>query len=70
VDPLREFSKIFTLMSVEKDLSRLRLLPPKSTAYRYLRVKEKVPRFREFLDRLDPETKRRIEAMGYSLADC
>jgi hypothetical protein len=70
VDPLREFSKIFTLMSVEKDLSRLRLLPPKSTAYRYLRVKEKVPRFREFLDRLDPETKRRIEAMGYSLGDC
>ncbi len=70
VDPLKEFSKILTLMSVDLDLSRLRLPRPESMAYRYLRVKEKVPRFREFLDRLDPETKRRIEAIGYSLADC
>jgi hypothetical protein len=67
VDPLREFSKIVTLMSVDLDLSSVRLPPPESTAYRYLRVKEKVPRFREFLDGLDPETKRRIEAIGYSL---
>jgi hypothetical protein len=69
VDPLREFSKILTLMSVELDLSRFRLLPPEAKAYRYLRVKEKVPRFREFLDRLDPKTKSRIEAVGYNLGD-
>jgi hypothetical protein len=69
-DPLREFSKILTLMSVDLDSSRLNLRPPESKAYRYLRLKEKVPPFREFLDRLDPETKRRIQAIGYSLGDC
>jgi len=32
-----------------------------------LTVKEKVPRFRDFINELDAETKRRIERMGYTL---
>jgi hypothetical protein len=66
IDPLREFSKILTLMSVDLD-SSLRLSPPESKAYRYLSVREKVPRFRDFLNGLDAETRRRIERIGYSI---
>jgi hypothetical protein len=66
-DPLREFSKIVAVMSVDLDLSRLHIDPPRTKPYRYLAVKEKVPRFRDFINGLDAETKRRIETMGYSL---
>jgi hypothetical protein len=67
VDPVREFSKIVTAMSVDLDLSRSHLAPPNSKPYRYLAVKEKVPRFRDFIDGLDAVTKRRIEKRGYEL---
>jgi hypothetical protein len=67
IDPFKEFSKIVEVMSVDLDLSRLRVPPPKSKPYRYLAVKEKVPRFRNFIDELDEETKRRIEKMGYNV---
>jgi hypothetical protein len=67
IDPSKEFAKIAGVMSVDLDLSRARVLPPLTKPYRYLAAREKVPRFREFIDGLDAETKRRIEKMGYNL---
>jgi hypothetical protein len=67
INPLKEFSKIAEVMSVNLDLSRLRVVPPRTKPYGYLAVKERVPRFRNFINELDAETKRRIEQMGYSL---
>jgi hypothetical protein len=67
IDPLKEFSKIVELMSVDVDLSRLDVAPPRTKPYRYLTVKEKVPRFRDFINGLDAETKRRIEKIGYTV---
>jgi hypothetical protein len=68
IDPLKEFSKIVEVMSVDLDLSRLRVAVPTTKPYRYLAVKEKVPRFRDFIEELDAETKRRIDKIGYNLA--
>ena len=67
IDPFKEFSKIAEVMSVDLDLSRLRVAPPKTKPYRYLAVKEKVPRFRNFINGLNAETKRRIEKIGYNV---
>ena len=67
IDPSREFSKIARVMSVDLDLSSLHVDPPKTMPYRFLAVREKVPRFRNFIDGLDAETKRRIEKIGYTL---
>jgi len=67
IDPVKEFSKIVKVMSVNLDVSRLHIAPPKTKPYRYLAVKEKVPRFRDFINGLDAETKRRIEKIGYNL---
>jgi hypothetical protein len=66
-DPAREFSKIVRAMSVDLDLSRLSLVPPRTKPYGYLAVKDKVPRFGNFVEALSAETKRRIEKIGYSL---
>ena len=68
-DPLKEFSKIVELMGVDLDLSRLQLAPPRTKTFRFLAVKEKVPRFRDFIKGLDAETKRRIEKIGYSVGE-
>ena len=65
IDPLKEFSKIVEVMSVDLDLSRLCVAPPRTRPYGYLAVKEKVPRFRIFINELNAETKRRIERIGY-----
>jgi len=67
VDPSREFSKIVEVMSINLDLGSLRLDPPRTKAYGYLAVQEKVPRFRSFVEEIDPDTKRRIQEIGYSL---
>jgi hypothetical protein len=67
IDPFKEFSKIVEVMSVDLDLTRLRVAPPKTQPYRYLAVQEKVPRFRNFIDELDAETKSRIEKIGYNV---
>jgi hypothetical protein len=67
IDPLKEFSKIAEVMSVELDVRRVRIVPPRTRAYGYLAVKDKVPRFRSFIDGLDTETRRRIEKAGYSV---
>ena len=64
-DPLQEFSKIVEVMSANLDLSRLRVPPPKTKPYGHLAVKDQAPRFREFVDGLDAETKKRIENLGY-----
>jgi len=67
-DPLKEFSKIVQVMSVDLDLTHLKIAAPKTKPYRYQAVMEKVPRFRNFIDGLGAETKRRIEKIGYGLA--
>jgi hypothetical protein len=67
IDPLKEFSKITRVMSLDLDSSRLRVPPPRAKANGYLTVKEKVPRFRNFINELDNETKRRIEKIGYNV---
>jgi len=67
VDPLKEFSKIVELMSVDFNSIRLPIVPPHTKPYRYLAIKDKVPRFRNFIDGLDAETKGRIQKIGYSL---
>lgn len=68
IDPLKEFRKIVELMSVNLDLSGLQIAPPKTKPYGYLAVKDRVPLFRDYLNGLDQETKRRIEKMGYNVA--
>jgi hypothetical protein len=65
IDPLKEFSKIAEVMSVDLDLSRLSIAAPKTKPYRHVAVKEKVPRFRDFINGLDAKTKSRIEKCGY-----
>jgi hypothetical protein len=67
IDPAKEFSKIVQVMAVDLDLSRLQLAPPLTKPYGYLAVKEKVPRFRDFIAGLDAPTKRRIERIGYKV---
>jgi len=67
IDPLKEFSKIVEVMSVNLDVSRLQIAPPTTKPYRYLAVAEKAPQFRNFINGLDAETKGRIEKIGYSL---
>jgi hypothetical protein len=67
IDPYREFTKIAQTLSFQPDRERLHLVPPAAKPYRYLTVKEKVPRFREFVAGLDADTRGRIERIGYEL---
>ena len=67
IDSLKEFSKIAEVMSVRLDLSRLRVAPPRTKPYGYLAAKEKVPQFRDFINGLNAQTKRRIEKIGYDV---
>jgi hypothetical protein len=67
IDSRKEFSRIAEVMSVDLDLSRLYIAPPRTKPYGHLAVKEKVPRFRNFINGLDAETKRRIEKIGYDV---
>jgi hypothetical protein len=67
IDPLKEFSKIAEVMSVDLDVSRLCVIPPRTKPYGYLAVKERVPRFRDFFNELNAETKSRIEKIGYDM---
>lgn len=64
-DSRKEFSKIVDVMSVSLDLRNLHVVPPRAKTYGYLAVREKVPRFREFISSLDSITKERIEKIGY-----
>jgi hypothetical protein len=67
IDPFKEFSKIVEVMSADLDLSRLCVAPPKTKPYGYLAVKDKVPRFGDFIAGLSAETKGRIGKIGYDL---
>lgn len=67
IDPLPEFSKIAHVMSVDLDLSRSSLARPRTSPYGHLTVKGKVPRFRNFIEQLNAETKGRIEKIGYQI---
>jgi hypothetical protein len=68
IDPLKEFSKLAELISLDLNGNGSRIEPPRSKPYGYLSVREKVPRFRSFIDGLDAETRGRIRRMGYSIA--
>jgi len=68
VDPAREFSRIANLMSIDLNLNGSQISSPHTKPYRYLELKEKVPRFSSFISRLDAGTQRRIEACGYSVS--
>jgi hypothetical protein len=67
-DPLKEFSKVAELISLDLNGKRSGIGPPRSEPYGYLVVRERVPRFRSFIDRLDAETRGRIRRMGYGIA--
>ncbi len=67
IDSVKEFSKIPAVMSVDLDLGRVCIPPPRSKPYGYLAVREKVPRFRSFINRLNLDTRRRLEKLGYSI---
>jgi hypothetical protein len=66
-DPLKEFSKVAELISLDLNGNSSRIGPPRSKPYGYLAVREKVPRFRSFIDGLDAETRGRIARMGYGI---
>jgi hypothetical protein len=68
VSPTREFSRIANVMSIDLNLNGSHIPPPHTRPYRYLELKERVPRFKSFIARLDAETQRRIGSFGYSVS--
>jgi hypothetical protein len=64
IDPAKEFSKVAEVISVDLVLTSMGIAAPRTKPYGHLAVKEKVPRFRKFINDLDAETKRRIEKIG------
>jgi len=67
IDPLKEFSRLLSVMSIDVESRSLQVVPPGTKMFRFLEVKERVPQFRDFIVGLDTETKGRIEKMGYTL---
>jgi hypothetical protein len=67
INPVQELSKIVELMGANLDLSGLHIPPPRSKPFGYLAAKEKVPRFKNFINSLNLETRKRIEKLGYDL---
>ncbi len=66
-DPLAGFLRIASVMSVKLVLNRLQVAPARATPYGHLTVRDSVPRFRDFIERVDALTKRRVEMLGYRL---
>ena len=66
-DPVKQFARIAAAMSVDVDLRGLNMSRPRTKAYGYRTVMEKVPRFREFIAGLDGATKARIGKLGYAV---
>lgn len=60
IDASKEFSKIAELMFLDIDPRSLRLVPPRAEPFRHLVVRNKVPPFRDFIQRLDEQTKKRV----------
>jgi hypothetical protein len=67
LDPIREFHRLAEIMSVPVDTTSVVIPRPKAKLYGHLTVQQKVPLFREFVNNLDSETKKRIEKIGYAL---
>jgi hypothetical protein len=67
IDPRNEFSKILEMMSLDID-SAHSIVPPRTKPYGHVAVMERVPQFRDFIDRLNSETKTRIANIGYNLS--
>jgi hypothetical protein len=67
-DPAKALLRITDVMSIDVDLSRLRVVPPMTKAYRHRDVIEKVPQFRKFVDGLDGGIRKEIETVGYPMA--
>ena len=65
IDPVKCFSKIAAMMSIDVDSTGLRVPPPQTKPYRYLAIKGEVTQFKNFIDGLNAETKRRIANIGY-----
>lgn len=65
IDPLKGFSEMTKLMSIDLDLSGLSVPPPRTKLYRHLAIKGEVAQFKNFVDNLNSETKRRIDSIGY-----
>ncbi|MFZ0924530.1 MAG: hypothetical protein WA020_15790, partial [Candidatus Acidiferrales bacterium] len=66
-DPRKAFLRMVEVLSVPIDFSASSVPPPKAKPYGYLAVQERVPRFRDFIDGLDLQTKRRMEKIGYGV---
>jgi hypothetical protein len=67
IDPCKEFSKVAAVISVDLGVTNMGIVPPRTRPYGHLAVKEKVARFRTFINELDAETKKRIEKLGYNV---
>jgi hypothetical protein len=65
--PRKEFLRIVDVLSVPIDLNALNVPVPRAKPYGYRTIREKVPRFRNFVNGLDVQTKQRIERIGYHL---
>jgi hypothetical protein len=66
-DPSKGFSRIVEVMSIDPGGVPAVVALPKTRPFGYLAVKERVPRFRNFIAQLDAETAHRMEAIGYSI---
>lgn len=66
-DPNAEFARLAKVLSVDLGSRRGAIALPRSRPYRYRSVIRQVPRFRRFVDALDPETRKRIEIIGYTI---
>ena len=66
-DPRKEFLRIVEVLSVPLDLGTLHVPAPRAKPYGYRAVQGKVPQFRDFINGIDFQTKRRIKEIGYSL---
>ncbi|MGH9533890.1 MAG: hypothetical protein ACRD2E_03430 [Terriglobales bacterium] len=69
LDPRREFARVAAVMSVQMDVNRRRVDPPRTRPYRYRELATLAPQFRSFIAELDSETQRGITRLGYELGD-
>jgi len=67
IDPRKEFSKIVEVMSVDLDLSSLRVAPPEPSLMAIWRLKKKFLNS-ETLSMAGSIRKRRIEKIGYDVS--
>lgn len=66
-NPRKEFLRIVELFYGSVNCDLMSVFPPKAKPYGYRAVQENVPKFRDFISRIDSQTRRRMEEMGYPL---